>query len=67
MAKLDEAIAAYRKALQEIAREKEPLNWAMVQTNLGVALEAVGRLKEDRELLLDGVSIVRDGLKERDR
>jgi hypothetical protein len=36
--RLEQAVAAYREALQEYTRERVPLNWAMTQTNLGNAL-----------------------------
>ena len=35
---LEEAVAAYREALKECTRERVPLDWAMTQNNLGIAL-----------------------------
>ena len=37
-ARLEEAVAAYRAALEERTRERVPLDWAMTQNNLGNAL-----------------------------
>ena len=37
-ARLEEAVAAYRAALEEWTRERVPLDWAMTQNNLGNAL-----------------------------
>ena len=37
-ARLEEAVAAYREALKESTRERVPLDWAMTQNNLGIAL-----------------------------
>ena len=37
-ARLEEAVAAYRAALQERTRERAPLGWAATQNNLGTAL-----------------------------
>ena len=37
-ARLEEAVAAYRAALEERTRERVPLDWAMTQMNLGNAL-----------------------------
>jgi hypothetical protein len=37
-ARLTEAVAAYREALQELTRELVPLDWARTQMNLGSAL-----------------------------
>ena len=34
-ARLEEAVAAYRAALQERTRERVPLDWATTQINLG--------------------------------
>ena len=37
-ARLEEAVAAYRAALEECTRERVPLDWATTQNNLGNAL-----------------------------
>ncbi|MCX7360812.1 MAG: hypothetical protein NTV97_02845 [Alphaproteobacteria bacterium] len=37
-ASFEEAVEAYRLALQEIRRERAPRNWALVQRNLGIVL-----------------------------
>ena len=42
-ARLEEAVQAYRAALEERTRERVPLAWAATQSNLGVALETLGR------------------------
>ena len=36
--RLEEAVEAFRAALQEWTRERVPLHWAMTQNNLGIAL-----------------------------
>ena len=41
-ARLEEAVAAYRAALEEWTRERVPLDWATTQNNLGNALGALG-------------------------
>jgi len=41
-ARLEEAVADYRAALEERTRERVPLDWAMTQNNLGIALWALG-------------------------
>ena len=41
-AHLEEAVAAYRLALEEFTRERTPLEWATTQMNLGLALWALG-------------------------
>jgi tetratricopeptide (TPR) repeat protein len=43
---LDQAVAAYRAALEEFTCEHAPLNWAAAQTNLGSALSMLGE-RED--------------------
>jgi tetratricopeptide (TPR) repeat protein len=40
--RLQEAIAAYRAALNEYARDRAPLRWAITQHNLGNALTILG-------------------------
>ena len=56
-ARLQEAVAAYREALQENTRVRALLEWAMTQVNLGNALATLGeresgtaRLEEARRL-----------------
>ena len=41
-ARLEEAVAVYRDALQENIRARVPLEWAGTQMNLGNALETLG-------------------------
>ena len=41
--RLEQAVAAYRAALEERTRERAPLQWAMAQMNLGSALATLGR------------------------
>ena len=41
-ARLEEAVAAYRAALEEWTRERVPLDWATTQMNLGTALLTLG-------------------------
>jgi hypothetical protein len=35
MARLQDAVAAFREALQELTRARVPLQWAATQNNLG--------------------------------
>jgi hypothetical protein len=37
----EEAVNAYRDALQEMTRERVPLDWAMTQNNLGPPLSTL--------------------------
>ena len=41
-ARLEEAVAAYRAALQERTRERLPLDWAATQNNLGMHFSSSG-------------------------
>jgi hypothetical protein len=50
-AHLEEAVAAYRLALQERTRERVPLQWATTQTNLGTAFLRLGERTHDRAKL----------------
>jgi len=38
MAHLEEAVAAFRAALEELPRDQVPLYWATTQNDLGIAL-----------------------------
>ena len=41
-ARLEEAVAAYRDVLEELTRERVPLDWATTQSDLGLALAILG-------------------------
>ena len=47
-ARLQEAVAAYRAALQERTRERVPLDWARTQIDLGTALFGPGEREAAR-------------------
>ena len=40
--RLEEAVAAFRAALEEYTRKRVPLDWAATQMNLGNALAELG-------------------------
>jgi hypothetical protein len=52
-AQLEEAVAAYREALQELTRAR-PLQWAMTQMNLGSALVSLGERESGTARLEEG-------------
>jgi hypothetical protein len=54
-ARLEEAVAAYRAALEVRTRERVPLDWATTQNNLGTALQTLGEQREDAAVLGDAV------------
>jgi tetratricopeptide (TPR) repeat protein len=66
-ARLEEAVEAYRDALKEYTREREPLKWAMIQNNLGSALRALGERESDTARLEQAVAAFRDALLEHTR
>ena len=56
----EEAIAAFRAALEERTRQRVPLDWAATQHNLGIVLGTLGRLEE-------AIAAYRAALEERTR
>jgi exonuclease VII small subunit len=66
-ARLEEAVAAYRAALEEYARERVPLDWAVTQNNLGNALATVGEWESGTARLEEEVAAYRAALEERTR
>jgi tetratricopeptide (TPR) repeat protein len=64
---LEEAIAAYREALKERGRERDPLAWASTQHNLGVALCELGERARTAALLEEAITTYHEALKERTR
>ena len=66
-ARLEEAVNAYRAALEERTRERVPLDWAMTQNNLGAALETLGERESRTEKLEQAARPIRAALEERTR
>ena len=66
-ARLEEAVAAYRAALEERTRERVPLDWAMTQNNLGNALGTLGARESGTARLEEAVAAYRAALEERTR
>ncbi|WP_336490675.1 tetratricopeptide repeat protein [Methylobacterium nigriterrae] len=66
-ARLEEAVTAYRAALEERTRERVPLLWAKTQNNLGNALQALGERESGTARLEEGVAVYRAALEEETR
>ena len=66
-ARLEEAVAAYRAALEERTRERVPLQWATTQNNLGNALRTLGERESGTARLEEAVAAYRAALEERTR
>ena len=66
-ARLEEAVAAYREALEERTRERVPLEWARTQKNLGKALRSSASGRAGRRGLEEAVAAYREALEERTR
>ena len=58
---------AYREALKERTRERVPLDWAMTQTNLGIALFRLGERDSGTAKLEEAIAAYREALKEHTR
>jgi tetratricopeptide (TPR) repeat protein len=66
-ARLEEAVAAYREALEELTRARVPLDWATTQNNLGNALFRLGERESGTARLEEAVAAFREALQERTR
>jgi tetratricopeptide (TPR) repeat protein len=66
-ARLEQAIDAYRAALQERRRERAPLDWAMTQNNLGLALATLGQRESGTARLEAAADAYGAALQERTR
>ncbi len=68
-ARLEEAVTAFRAALEERTRDRVPLDWAMTQTNLGNALARLGARESGIARLEEAIAAYRAALEEwtRDR
>ena len=60
-------MAAFNEALKENTRERVPLDWAMAQSNLGVALTTLGEREPGTERLEQAVAAFNEALKENTR
>ena len=63
-AKLDEAVAAYHAALEECPRDRAPLQWAMTENNLGIALKTLAERESGTARLEEALAAYREALKE---
>ena len=61
---LEEAVRVLRDALLELTRERVPLQWARVQTNLGLAFWRLGERESGTARLEEAVKAFRDVLEE---
>ncbi len=66
--RLEDAVVAFREAREEFTRESVPLEWAVTQNNLGVALRALGERESGQVELIrrleEAVAAFREALKE---
>ena len=51
-AALKSSIELYKRALEDLTRERVPLDWAATQTNLGAALERLGERESGNAAVL---------------
>jgi tetratricopeptide (TPR) repeat protein len=64
-ARLEQAAAAYRAALQEYTRDRVPFAWALTQNNLGTVLFRPGEREGGTARLEEAVGAYRAALEER--
>ena len=65
--RLEEAVTAYRSALEERTRDRVPLDWAMTQMNLGFTLTRLGERQADTSSLEKAVQAYENALLEHTR
>ena len=59
-----EKIASLRRELKELARERDPLLWAMTENDLGAALLILGQRERDPKQFEDAIAAFREALQE---
>jgi hypothetical protein len=64
IARMEQAVAAYRAALTEWTQNRVPLDWAMTQNNLGAALQTLGEREPGTARLEQAVAAFRAALTE---
>ena len=58
-ARLDEAVAAYRAALEERTRERVPLDWAYSEQGLASALAALAKRQKNADIMEQALQSLR--------
>ncbi|MCK4712929.1 MAG: hypothetical protein KAT26_08630, partial [Marinosulfonomonas sp.] len=68
-ARLEQAVTVFENALQELTRDRVPLDWATAQMNLGNVLATLGQRESDPARLKQAVTAYENALQEwtRDR
>ena len=66
-ARLEDAVAAFRAALEERTRDRTPLPWAATQNNLGNVLQMLGARDRGTTRFEEAVAAYRAALEERTR
>lgn len=66
-ARLEEAVATYREALQEYPRQRAPVRWAALQNDLGLTLWRLGEHEDRTARLKEAVLSFEAALQERTR
>ena len=66
-ARLEEAVAGNRAALEEYSRERVPPDWAKTHSNLGTALATLGERESGTARLEEAVAAYRAALEEYSR
>jgi tetratricopeptide (TPR) repeat protein len=66
-ARFEEAVKAYRAALEVMTRERVPLDWAKTQNNLAFALWRLGERESGTARLNEAIAAYRAALEERTR
>ena len=61
---LQKCIGVYRRLIKERTRERVPLQWAMTQMNLGIALSTLGERESGTARLEQAVDVYRAALEE---
>ena len=61
--RFEEAVAAFHAALKESRREPAQLQWAMIQTNLGTALRALGEREKGTTRLEEAIAAYESALR----
>jgi tetratricopeptide (TPR) repeat protein len=64
---MEEAVVAHRAALEEMTRERVPLDWATTQNNLGNALLQLAERENGTARMEEAVAAYRAALEERTR
>ncbi len=59
---IHQSVDAFQRTLKNVSHGRKPGLWALVQSELGIALGSLGKREDNRELLVQGIEALRQSI-----